>query len=85
MDGKRRWIDNVMIERFWRSLKYEDIYLNSYENGWKLVTGRSKCTTCGRFKVYHPRSLISGLFSLGCQSVIPVGSQFCCATGSYAL
>ena len=32
MDGKRRWIDNVMVERLWRSLKYEDVYLNSYES-----------------------------------------------------
>ena len=32
MDGKRRWIDNVVIERFWRSIKYEDIYLKSYES-----------------------------------------------------
>lgn len=31
MDGKGRWADNIAIERFWRSLKYEDIYLNSYE------------------------------------------------------
>jgi putative transposase len=30
MDGKRRWIDNVMVERLWRSLKYEDIYLREY-------------------------------------------------------
>jgi putative transposase len=28
MDGKGRWIDNVFIERFWRSLKYEKIYLD---------------------------------------------------------
>ena len=28
MDGKGRWIDNVMIERFFRSLKYEEIYIN---------------------------------------------------------
>jgi putative transposase len=39
MDGKRRWIDNVMIERFWRSIKYEDIYLKSYENAWELERG----------------------------------------------
>ena len=30
MDGKGRSIDNIAIERFWRTLKYEDIYLNSY-------------------------------------------------------
>jgi len=31
MDGKRRWIDNVFIERLWRSVKYEDIYLHAYQ------------------------------------------------------
>ena len=31
MDGKGRWIDNVFIERLWWSLKYEDVYLRSYE------------------------------------------------------
>jgi putative transposase len=39
MDGKGRWIDNVVIERFWRSIKYEDIYLRSYENAWELERG----------------------------------------------
>ena len=32
MDGKGRCIDNVFIERLWRSLKYEDVYLNDYDN-----------------------------------------------------
>jgi putative transposase len=31
MDGKGRWIDNVMVERLWRSLKYEEVYLKAYE------------------------------------------------------
>jgi putative transposase len=39
MDGKGRWLDNVVIERFWRSIKYEDIYLKSYANGWELERG----------------------------------------------
>ena len=30
MDGKGRWMDNVFIERLWRSLKYEDVYLKAY-------------------------------------------------------
>ena len=30
MDGKGRWIDNVFVERLWRSVKYEDIYLHAY-------------------------------------------------------
>jgi putative transposase len=33
MDGKGRWIDNVFIERLWRSVKYEEIYLRGYANG----------------------------------------------------
>jgi putative transposase len=32
MDGKGRWIDNVYIERVWRSLKYECIYLQEFDN-----------------------------------------------------
>jgi len=32
MDGKGRWIDNVFVERLWRSLKYEEVYLKAYEN-----------------------------------------------------
>lgn len=42
MDGKRRWVDNVIIERFWRSLKYENIYLHAYENGTQLRRGLDK-------------------------------------------
>lgn len=32
MDGKGRWMDNVFIERLWRSLKYECVYLNNFDN-----------------------------------------------------
>jgi len=32
MDGKGRWLDNVFIERLWRSVKYEDIYLKGYDS-----------------------------------------------------
>ena len=31
MDGRGRWMDNVFIERLWRSIKYEEIYLKAYE------------------------------------------------------
>lgn len=31
MDGKGAWRDNVIVERFWRSLKYEEVYLRAYE------------------------------------------------------
>jgi putative transposase len=33
MDGCGRWMDNAFIERLWRSLKHEDIYLKGYANG----------------------------------------------------
>jgi putative transposase len=39
MDGKGRWMDNVMIERLWRSLKYEDIYLKHYQSVDELYDG----------------------------------------------
>lgn len=32
MDGKGRWADNIYIERFWRTLKYESVYLHCFEN-----------------------------------------------------
>jgi len=39
MDGRGRWIDNRMIERLWRSLKYECVYLNAFENGTEVRAG----------------------------------------------
>jgi putative transposase len=32
MDGKSRWADNIMIERWFRTLKYEEVYLKDYQN-----------------------------------------------------
>lgn len=32
MDGRGRWVDNVFIERLWRSVKYEDVYLKAYDS-----------------------------------------------------
>ena len=42
MDGKGRWIDNVLIERLWRSVKYEEVYLHAYENGSEARAGLMK-------------------------------------------
>ena len=39
MDGRGRALDNVFIERLWRSLKYEDIYLKSYTSVDDLYSG----------------------------------------------
>ena len=52
MDGKGRWIDNVFIERLWRSVKYEDVYLHAYEDGRQLQAGLTKY-----FHFYNERRL----------------------------
>src|SRR4051812_6936732 len=39
MDGRGRWMDNVFIERLWRSLKYECVFLNAFETGSDARTG----------------------------------------------
>jgi len=32
MDGRNRWMDNIFIERFWKTLKYQEVYLKAYES-----------------------------------------------------
>ena len=48
MDGRGRALDNIFIERFWRTVKYEDIYLKNYETVPALMTGMS-----GYFPFYN--------------------------------
>ncbi|WP_394698979.1 IS3 family transposase [uncultured Cohaesibacter sp.] len=45
MDGRGRWVDNRMIERLWRSIKYECIYLNAFETGSEARIGIAKWIT----------------------------------------
>jgi len=42
MDGKGRYVDNIFVERFWRSLKYEEVYPREYENGEEAYNGISE-------------------------------------------
>ena len=42
MDGKGRWMDNVFIERLWRSVKYEEIYLFEHATIIELYAGLEK-------------------------------------------
>ena len=35
MDGRGRALDNVFVERLWRSVKYEEVYLKDYADGWQ--------------------------------------------------
>lgn len=39
MDGRGRWRDNIIVERLWRSLKYESVYLHAYETGTECRKG----------------------------------------------
>ncbi len=48
MDGKGRALDNIFVERLWRSVKYEHIYLNVYEDGLSLWKGLD-----GYFRFYN--------------------------------
>ena len=42
MDGRGRWMDNRFIERLWRSVKYEDVYINDYGDGLSAGRGLAK-------------------------------------------
>ena len=42
MDGRGRWIDNVFIERLWKSVKYQDVYLKAYGSIGELREGLTK-------------------------------------------
>ena len=39
MDGKGRYLDNIFVERLWRSIKYEEVYLKAYQDGSEARTG----------------------------------------------
>lgn len=39
MDGKGRWIDNVFVERLWRNVKYQDVYIREYRSIGELRIG----------------------------------------------
>lgn len=56
MDGKGRWVDNVFVERLWRSVKYEEVYLKAYE------TPRQAEIEIGRyFRFYNEKRRHQGL------------------------
>lgn len=56
MDGRGRAMDNVFIERLWRSVKYEDIYLRDYANGRELRKGLERY-----FRFYNHERIHQGL------------------------
>ena len=58
MDGRGRWRDNVFVERVWKSIKYEEVYLHAYE------TVRQARTSIGKYLEFYnsirPHSSLSG-------------------------
>jgi len=70
MDGRGRWMDNVFIERLWRSLKYECVFLNAFETGSEARFG------IGRWICYYnaarPHSSLGGSTP---HEVYAIGSQ----------
>jgi putative transposase len=58
MDGKGRWMDNVFIERLWRSLKYECVYLHAFETGSELRGGLTQWV--GYYNARRPHSSLGG-------------------------
>jgi len=58
MDGRGRWMDNVFIERLWRSLKYECVFLNAFETGSEARTGIG--CWIGYYNADRPHSAFGG-------------------------
>ena len=58
MDGRGRWMDNVFIERLWRSLKYECIYIHAFATGSTLRAGVTDWI--GYYNARRPHSALAG-------------------------
>ncbi len=56
MDGKGRWVDNVFVERLWKSVKYEKVYLKAYDS-----LGEARVELKAYFDFYNYRRRRQGL------------------------
>jgi putative transposase len=56
MDSKGCWLDNVFVERLWRSFKYKEVYLKAHE-----TIPQAKVETDGYFKFYNAKRRHQGL------------------------
>lgn len=59
MDGRGRWMDNVFIERLWRSVKYECVYLHAFETGSELRAGLGRWFSY-YYNHHRPHSALAG-------------------------
>lgn len=58
MEGRGRWMDNVFIERLWRSVKYECVYLHAYETGSEARAGIGRWVE--HYNLRRPHSSLGG-------------------------
>ena len=56
MDGRGRWMDNVFIERLWRSVKYEEIYLREHATIPAVEAGLSRWFN--RYNTWRPHQAL---------------------------
>ena len=78
MDGKRRCIDNVFIERLWRSLKYECVYLHAWETGSQAkAAAAASFPKCRRMALAarRPQEGRGGLHQYGCHQTRRSGKE----------
>jgi putative transposase len=57
MDGKGAWRDNVFVERLWRSIKYEELYLRAYDSVSQACSSISRYTLTSTINVARIRAL----------------------------
>ena len=77
MDGKGRATDNIAIERFWRSAKYENIYLNEYASISQLKEGVNEYVEFYNFRKFHQSLNYKKAMELYLKST---NEEFPCAT-----
>ena len=59
MDGRGCWRDNVFVERLWRSVKYEEVYLQAYDSVSEAKSGLGKYFN--RYNQHRPRTALDNL------------------------
>jgi len=57
MDGRGRALDNIFVERLWRNVKYEDVYLKGYSNMAELTVGLAQYFAFYKYVSYYPITL----------------------------
>jgi len=73
MDGRGRWMDNVFIERLWRSLKYECVYMNAFETGSEARAGLRRWIDY--YNAERPHSALGGRTPAEAHAGLPIGGR----------